>query len=372
MPASDCLVTVGVDSHGDVHVAAAVDQLGRLVATTTLPTTTRGYRQMLSWARGLGQVQRFGVEGTGAFAAGLLRFLQANGQVVLEVDRPDRSTRRRRGKSDPVDAEAAARAVLSRSALGTPKARNGKVEMIRALRVARRSAIKARTQAANQLHDLVVAAPEPVRAQLRGLAIEALVKRAAGFRPGTLSTPVAATKLAMRELARRWLTLDAEIGRLDTELDRLVGQTAPQLTALVGVGTDVAGALLVAAGDNPQRLGSEASFARLCGVAPLEASSGKTVRHRLNRGGDRQANNALWRIVLVRLAWDPRTRDYLARRTKQGKSKKEIMRCLKRYVARKVFALLKDPVPPPTPPLHIQERRDAVPSLGQAAAASNP
>jgi transposase len=206
---------------------------------------------LLGWARGLGQVQRFGVEGTGAFAAGLLRFLHANGQVVLEVDRPDRSVRRRRGKSDPIDAEAAAHAVLSGVAVGTPKARDGKVEMIRALRVARRSTVKARTQAANQRHELVVSAPEPLRGQLRGLVIAVLVTRAAGFRPGPLSTPVAATKLAMRELARRWLALDAEVGRLDAEMDRLVAQAAPQLTALLGVGTDVAGALLVAAGDNP-------------------------------------------------------------------------------------------------------------------------
>jgi transposase len=222
MPAPDCLVTVGVDSHGDVHVAAAVDQRGRLLGTTTVPTTTRGYRQLLAWARRLGRVERFGVEGTGAFAAGLLRFLHANGQVVVEVDRPDRSLRRRRGKSDPIDAEAAARAVQSRAAQGLPKSRDGKVEMIRALRVARRSAVKARTQAANQLHDLVVSAPEPLRAQLRGLAIAVLVTRAAGFRPGALDTPVAATKLAMRELARRWQLLDAEVGRLDGELDRLV------------------------------------------------------------------------------------------------------------------------------------------------------
>jgi transposase len=283
-----------------------------------VPTTTRGYRQLLAWARKLGRVERFGVEGTGAFAAGLLRFLHANGQVVLEVDRPDRSTRRRRGKSDPLDAEAAARAVQAGAAVGTPKARDGRVEMVRALRVARRSAVKARTQAANQLHDLLVSAPEPLRAQVRSLAIEALVRRAAGFRPGVLSTSAAATKLAMRELARRWQALDAEVGRLDAELDRLVAQAAPALTALLGVGTDVAGALLVAAGDNPQRLRSEASFARLCGVAPLAASSGKTVRHRLNRGGDRQANNALWRIVLVRLAWDPRTRDYPGPRNHAG------------------------------------------------------
>ena len=254
----------------------------------------------------------------------------------MEVNRPNRQTRRRRGKSDTVDAESAARAALAGQA-STPKAADGTVEMIRALRVARRSAIKARTQAANQLDSLVITAPEELRVQLRGLATARRVEVAAAFRPGSLTTPVAATKLALRELARRHLALTAELERLDTELAKLVRKAAPKLVARRGVGTEVAGRLLVAAGDNPDRLGSQAAFAHLCGAAPIEASSGKTVRHRLNRGGDRQANNGLWVTAMCRMHSDQRTKDYVARRTKEGKSKKEIIRCLKRYIARELY-----------------------------------
>jgi len=212
--------------------------------------------------------------------------------------------------------------------------------MIRSLRVARRSALKARTQATNQLLALVLTSPEELRASLRGLSVPSLVRAAARFRPGPLVSPAAATKLALRHLARRYAALSAEIAELDRGLAMVVAEAAPALLALRGVGTDVAGALLVAAGDNPERLSSEAAFARLCGVAPLPASSGKTNRHRLNRGGDRIANNALWRIVLVRMSGDPRTRNYVERRTKEGLSKKEIIRCLKRYVAREVYRRL--------------------------------
>jgi len=259
------------------------------------------------------------------------------GHTVVEVDRPDRRTRRLQGKSDPVDAEAAARAVLAGTASGCPKAGDGRVEMIRSLRVARRSALKARTQATNQLLALVLTSPERVRGSLRGLSVPSVVRVAARFRRGPLVDPAAATKLALRHLARRHAALSAEIAELDRDLALVVGAVAPALLALPGVGTDVAGALLVAAGDNPERLSSEAAFARLCGVAPLPASSGKTNRHRLNRGGDRIANNALWRIVMVRMSTDPRTRNYVERRTKEGLSKKEIIRCLKRYVAREVY-----------------------------------
>ena len=223
---------------------------------------------------------------------------------------------------------------------GVPKTGDGRVEMIRSLRVARRSALKARTQATNQLLALVLTSPEELRASLRGLSVPSLVRAAARFRPGPLVSPAAATKLALRHLARRYAALSAEIAELDRGLAMVVAEAAPALLALRGVGTDVAGALLVAAGDNPERLSSEAAFARLCGVAPLPASSGKTNRHRLNRGGDRIANNALWRIVLVRMSGDPRTRNYVERRTKEGLSKKEIIRCLKRYVAREVYRRL--------------------------------
>jgi transposase len=272
--------------------------------------------------------------------AGLARFLDSHGQTVLEVNRPDRSARRRRGKSDPVDAEAAARAVQAGEASAVPKAGDGAVEMIRALRVARASGVKARSQAANALRALLVTAPADLREQLRGLPADRLAQAAARLRPGPIVTTTAATKLALRLLGERYRALGAELVAVDAELDRLTAQAAPALRQLYGVGAEIAGALLVAAGDNPGRLRSEAAFSMLCGASPIQASSGKTVRHRLNRGGNRQANTALYRIVVVRLRWHQPTRDYLARRTTQGLSKKEIIRCLKRYVVREVFAAL--------------------------------
>jgi len=338
---ADGSIVGGVDTHKDLHVAAAVDGNGRIVGTGAFPATAAGYRRLLRWLRGLGRVERVGVEGTGSYGSGLARHLAAAGVEVVEVDRPDRRLRRRRGKSDTVDAEAAARAALSGTASGTPKARTGTAEMVRVLRVARRSALKARTQAANQLHALRDAAPTELRERLRPLRTAELLARAARFRPGPLNSPTAATRAAMTAVARRHLALDAEIAGLDAELERLLAAAAPDLLARHGVGVDTAGALLVAAGDNPHRLRSERSFAALCGVSPLDASSGRQRRHRLNRGGDRQANNALWRIVLVRMSNDPRTRDYVARRTAEGRTKREIMRCLKRYVAREVYAELR-------------------------------
>jgi transposase len=333
-------ITVGVDTHLDVHVAHACDQLGRRVATVQVPTTPAGYQDLLAWARGLGEVEAWGVEGTGSYGAALARFLHAEGQVVLEVNRPDRAARRRHGKSDPLDAQAAARAVQAGQVTVVPKAGDGQVEMIRSLRVGRQTAMRARTQTINALHALLVTAPAELREQLRGLSVTWLVRAAAELEPGPITSPLAAAMLALHTLAGRYQALSAEITTLTTELDRLTTKAAPQLVALFGVGQDSAGALLVAAGDNPGRLRSDACFSMLCGASPIEASSGKTTRHRLNRGGDRQANAALYRIVLVRLCHDQQTKDYMARRLKQGKSKKEIIRCLKRYVAREVFAAL--------------------------------
>jgi transposase len=334
-------VTVGVDTHKDLHVAAAVDQLGRRLATTTAQATSAGYAWLLAWACALGEVTAWGVEGTGSYGAGLARFLAAHHQRVVEVNRPDRAARRRRGKSDAVDADAAARAVQAGQATGVPKAQDGTVEMLRALRTARQTAVKARTQAINALKGLLVTAPAELREQLAGLPTARLVRAAAALEPGTLATPTAAARLALRGLARRYQYLDAEITLLTEQLDALTARHAPALRGLHGVGPDCAAALLVAAGDNPRRLHSEAAFAALCGTSPVEASSGKTRRHRLNRGGDRQANAALHRIVVVRLRWHQPTRDYAARRTTQGKTNKEILRCLKRYVAREVFAVLR-------------------------------
>jgi transposase len=335
-------VTIGVDTHQDVHVAHANDQLGRRLDTLSIPTTPAGYQHLLRWAHKLGEVEAFGIEGTSSYGAGLTRYLRAQGQIVVEVNRPDRQARRRRGKSDPVDAQAAARSVQAGEATVVPKAGDGVVEMLRCLRVARCTAIKARTQAGNALKALLVTAPAELREQLRAMSATRLVHTAARFPagPGKPATPTAAAILAMRLLALRHQALSSEIATLDSELERLTVKAAPGLVALFGVGKDSAGALLVTTDDNPHRVHSEAAYAALCGACPVEASSGKTIRHRLNRGGDRQANAALHRIVIVRLRWHQPTKDYMARRLAEGKTSKEVIRCLKRYVAREVFAVL--------------------------------
>jgi transposase len=337
---NDIGVTTGVDTHADAHVAAAFGDDGRRLGHLTVATTPEGYARLLAWAQGLGTVRAFGVEGTSSFGAGLATFLTEAGCVVLEVNRPSRQARRGRGKSDLLDAEAAARAVLAGDVTAVAKNQNGRVGMIKVLRVARRSAMAMRTQVANQMHSLVVTAPAGLREQVRDFALGELVAVAARFRPGKVTTPEAATKLTLRGLAMRHQSLSAELETLDAELARLTAETAPALMNRKGVGPDVAGALLVAAGDNPERLRSEAAFAALCGVSPLPASSGKTTRHRLNRGGDRIANNALWRIVMVRLSCDEPTQRYLQRRIAEGRTKREVIRCLKRYVAREVLPLI--------------------------------
>jgi transposase len=340
---TEVAVILGVDTHLDFHAAVAVDHLGRRLGEASVPTTAKGYERLLRWAEGFGPVRCAGVEGTSSYGAGLTRHFKAQGVEVQEVERPKRRQRssRRRVKSDPSDAESAARAVLAGETSGVPKSADGLVEMIRALRAARRSAMKARTQAANQLQGLRVTAPEELLNRLRGLSTKELVAVAARFRLGDdLRDVPSATKFALRSVARRYEALSAEIAELDAHLGPLVAQVAPELVALAGIGTDHAATLLIVAGDNPQRLRSEASFACLCGVSPIEASSGKVVRHRLNRGGNREANRALYMICLARMRRDRRTQQYVARRTAEGKSKREIIRCLKRYVAREVYRVL--------------------------------
>jgi transposase len=343
-PNTEVAVILGVDTHLDFHVAVALDHLGRRLGELSVPTTPKGYQRLLRWAEGFGPLGCAGVEGTSSYGAGLTRHLRTRGIEVLEVERPKhrrRSLRRNLQKSDPSDAEAAARTVLAGEASGVPKSADGCVEMIRTLRAARRSAMKARTQAANQLQALRVTAPEQLRRRLRGLSTKELVRVAARFRlAGDPSDVPAATKFALRSVARRYETLSTEIAELDAHLGRLVEQAAPELVALPGIGTDNAATLLIVAGDNPQRLASEASFANLCGVSPVEASSGKVVRHRLNRGGNREANRALYMTCLARMRRDRRTKEYVARRTAEGKSKREIIRCLKRYLAREVYGVL--------------------------------
>jgi transposase len=330
-------VTGGVDTHLDVHVAAALDHRGALLGVESFETTSAGYRCLLSWLRAFGEVELIGVEGTGSYGAGLTRYLHDDGVRVVEVDRPNRQRRRRRGKSDPQDAIAAARATQSGDVQGEAKTRDGNVEAMRVLRVARSSARKARTQTLNQMRSLVSTAPDDIRAELRHLNVYRLLERASTYRPGGGRDVASLTKRTLRMLARRALALETEVTELDAILEPLVAETAPQLVSRVGIGTESASALLVAAGDNPERLANERTFAHLCGVAPIDASSGKHERHRLNRGGDRQANAALWRIVVTRMVYDPRTRDYIDRRTKDGLTKKEAFRCLKRYIAREVY-----------------------------------
>jgi transposase len=345
MAAKKTPITGGVDTHGQTHHAAAVDQTGRVLGDHEFPATAPGYRALLAWLRSHGTVVKIGVEGTGTYGAGLARYLAAEKIALVEVDRPDRKTRRTKGKSDPIDAIAAARAALSGQADGAPKTRIGPVEAIRALRVARRGAVKARTAALNQLHGLVVSAPQELRDELDAQPKATFISYCASLAVNDkrMADPVQATRAALRAIAQRVHHLDAEVAQADKYLRPVVARTAPTLSALMGVGPEVAGQLLTTAGDNPTRLRSEAALAHLCGAAPIPASSGRTDRHRLNRGGDRAANNALYTIALCRMRHDPRTKAYVDRRTKQGLGKKEIIRCLKRYIVREVHeALLAD------------------------------
>jgi len=337
-------VTGGVDTHLDVNVAAALDSIGGLLGVAEFGTDTKGHDDLLVWLSGFGRVAKVGVEGTGSYGAGLARFLREAGIAVVEVDRPNRQARRRQGKSDAVDAVEAARAAQADRQLGAAKSRDGNVEAIRALVVAKRSAKATKIKSLNQIRHLGFTAPEEIRQSLQGLSAHMVAVRCARMRPRAGTDPVVfATKTALAALGRRVLALDAETAAIDELLDSLVAQTAPKLLAVFGVGTDTAAALLVAAGDNPDRLRSEAAWAHLCGVAPIEASSGKITRWRLNRGGDRQANAALWRIVITRMSNDSRTRAYVARRSEEGRTKGEIIRVLKRYVAREVYPIMVGP-----------------------------
>jgi transposase len=334
-------VTGGVDTHLDTHVAAAVDHLGGVLGTESFPTTAAGYRRLLGWLRSFGQLHAVGVEGTGSYGSALARHLAENEVTVIEVSRPNRQVRRRHGKTDVIDAIAAARAVLSGEASATPKGHNGPVEALRLLKIVQRSATKSRTQAVNQLRNIVATAPDELRSKLRGLKTPELIATCAAFRVRAEDDSLASvTRLALRELAQRIQLLDDQLTRTKVRLLRISTAVAPELVARKGVGPDTASAILVSAGDNPHRLRDERSFAALAGSNPIPASSGKTIRHRLNRGGDRQLNAALWRIAIVRLATDPDTRAYLARRTGEGKTKSEAIRCIKRYIAREVFTAL--------------------------------
>jgi transposase len=356
-------IVVGVDAHIDTHDVAVLDECGRLLGTRTFPADAAGYCELLSWVKRFGSIVALGVESTGSYAAGLTRHLRSHGLEVLEVNQPHPHTRRRRGKSDPIDAELAARHVLAASSIVIAKDTSGIVEAIRQLRVARDGAVKARSAALNALAGLIVTAPEELRQQLlirkttRGRAT-----LCARFRPdqARLHEPVHAAKAALRSLARRVIELDAEIATLGRQLRPLVATAAPATTSRIAVSTGHAATLLVTAGQNIERLKTEASFAALCGASPIPVSTGRTDRHRLNYGGDRDANRALHMIAVCRLRYCQRTRAYAERRTAEDKTKTEIIRCLKRYIAREIYhALITDLLPAPAPSRH----RDPIVSI---------
>lgn len=344
----------GVDTHKNTHYAAAVDDQGRFLGHREFPANDRGYQQLLTWMLEHGDLVAIGVESTGSFGATLTRFLSARAIRVVEVNRPNRLARRMDGKSDRLDAEQIARAVLGQTSTATPKAKSGMVEVIRTLRVTRSSAVKARTATFNTLWGVMIGAPSPLRDDLVVLSKKTLVNRCLRLRPesddllGLAADPdrllLAGIKTALRDLARRWKQLDDEVRTLNKQIEALVRTAAPELVELHGVGVEIAGQFLVTAGDNAERIRNEAAFAKLCGVAPQPASSGRTTgRHRLSRGGDRAANSALYIVTIVRMRHHQPTRDYVERRTAEGLSKREIIRCLKRYIAREIYKNLPAP-----------------------------
>lgn len=334
----------GVDAHADEHHLALLDAQGRLLETAAFATTRAGYRQLIRWLGQRGEIERVGVESTGAYAAGLVRRLLAEGIEVVEVNQPHPHARQRLGKTDPIDAELAARAALSGQASALPKHTNGIVEAIRQLSLARTSAQKARTAALQQLGTLIITSPDQLRDELRRRrTLRAKATLCLALRPDSerIDEPLQAAKLALRSLARRVRCLEREIAGLDEQLARLVKTAAPRTSGLFGVGTQGTSQLLVSAGQNINRLRSEAAFAKLCGAAPIQASSGRTTRHRLDYGGDRQANRALHMIAVCRLRHCERTQAYAARRKAEGLSHREIVRCLKRYIARQTYHTLR-------------------------------
>ena len=337
-------VISGVDTHKDLHVAAVVDAYDRVLDSQHFPTTRQGYKAMLNWMQSLGNLERVGVECTGTYGAGLLRYLQKAGVIVLEVTAPDKTDRRKRGKDDTIDAENAAHAAFAGIRTVTPKTRDGMIESLRVLKVCRKTAVSARRVALQMIQMQIVSAPESLREPLRKMTRMQLIRTLAAWRPDLTGyrEVVHAYRIVLKSLARRYLELHDEIADLDVMIAAIVDEMAPSLIQKQAIGYQSASQLLITAGDNPERLKSEASFAALCGASPVPASSGKTHRHRLNRGGDRAANSALHIIAIGRLRTDQRTQEYIQKRQVDGLSKMEALRCLKRYIAREVYFLLKN------------------------------
>lgn len=337
-------LVAGVDTHTDIHTLAILTAHGAVVSTATFTADGRGYAALIDALAAAGPVRGIGVEGTNSYGAGLTRALQSAGHTVLEVLRPTRQVRRTKGKSDPVDAVEAARTVLSGRGISIPKDTNTAAESIRFLLGARKRFVSSMTSISNAIKALLITAPESVRARYRDMDTDALLRRLAGSRPGSdLAGPADAAGLALKTMACAHQELSDRVAGIETQLHELVKAHHPALLDVYGVGTLVAAQLAVTAGGNPGRIRNEASFAALCGAAPIPASSGRTNRHRLNRGGDRQGNAALHRIALVRMRHDAKTRAYVERRTHDGKSKKEIIRCLKRAIVREIYRALTSP-----------------------------
>lgn len=336
-------VVGGVDTHKELHVAAVVDHHDCLLGSASFPTTRHGYKTMLAWMRSFGTLSRVGVECTGTYGAGLLRYLQQADITVLEVTAPDKTVRRKRGKDDTIDAENAAHAAYAGRRTVTPKTRDGMIESLRVLKACRKTAIAARRIALQMIQTQIISAPDELREPLRKMTRMQLIRTLAAWRPDLSGyrDVTTAYRITFKSLARRYLELHDEIADLDVMIKAVVDDLVPELVARQGVGYESASQLLITVGDNPARLRSEASFAALCGVSPIPASSGMTQRHRLNRGGDRAANSALHVIAIGRLRLDPRTQNYIVKRTEQGLSKLEALRCLKRYIAREVFYILR-------------------------------
>ncbi|MGW6904819.1 IS110 family transposase [Streptomyces sp. NPDC054940] len=335
-------VVLGVDTHRDVHVAAVVSLAGQVLGVDRFPTTASGYRRLAEWAGQWGAVRRAGVECSGNYGAALSRHLLAQGITVVEAPGPGPAARRRRSKTDAGDAVAAARSVLSGRAQSPVKTCNGPVEVARMYLMAKDSAVKAKRQAVNQSKAILVTADPALREELRSLSRRRLTLSCLQLHEGgeAVDPVVRATRFTVRVLAERIEQLDGQARVFEQRLSELIETYYPSLLEAVGVGPHSAAVLLTALGDHSERMRGEASFAALCGASPVEYSSGSRQHRRLNRGGNRQANAALHRIVLSRLRWDPRTQAYYERRTAEGKTRREIIRCLKRYVAREIYRLI--------------------------------
>jgi transposase len=336
------MVIIGVDTHKRFHSVAVITKTGRELACKSFDADGKGYKQALAWASGFGTVLRAGIEGTGSYGAGLCAYLKKYGIEAQDVYAPDKKRRHRQGKDDETDAFQAAQAALSLTRCATAKDRSGDVEAARLLEVAYAQAVKQHTANINALKAALLSLPSPMREQLEALGTTSLVKTCSAFRIAKCTMESTdGVKYALRSLARMILSLETEMALLDKEVERYAKALAPTTVSLLGIGCHGAVKLLCAAGQNIERMKGESSFSMLCGTSPIPASSGDVYHRRLNRGGNRQANNALYVMAITRMRHCERTKTFIAKKMSEGKSKKDAIRALKRYLAREVFSALK-------------------------------